>query len=40
MVSYGEAEDKFIRKLFGENIRRRDNCRKRSCKWKDQSGLN
>jgi len=27
MISYGEDEDKFIRKLFGENIRRRGNCR-------------
>lgn len=27
MISYGEAEECFIRQLFGENIRRRDNFR-------------
>jgi hypothetical protein len=27
MNSHGEAEENFIRKLFGENIRRRDNIR-------------
>jgi len=27
MISYGEAEENFIRKLSGENISRRDNFR-------------
>lgn len=27
MISYGEAEKNFIRKLYGEDIRRRENFR-------------
>jgi len=27
MISYGEVEENFIRKLFEENIKRRDNFR-------------